>query len=413
MEPAVLLNLCTQTLYKMQDIHTYNFNGKRALIRVDFNVPLDKQTMEITDDTRIRAAIPTIQHILDHGGSVVLMSHLGRPKTGDEPEFSLKHIVNHTSKLLGTDVKFAGDCVGAEAFGLTRDLQPGNVVLLDNVRYHKEETAGDRAFAEKLSKHGDVYVNDAFGTAHRAHASTTVVAEFFPNDKMFGFLIEREIKSVAKVLESDEKPVTAIVGGAKVSSKITIIERLLDKVDYLIVGGGMAYTFVKATGGNVGASLVEDDYLDLARKLLKDAEAKGVKFYVPVDTVIADKFDNNANRKEVAIDAIPEGWMGLDIGNQSLRDCQKILEASKVILWNGPMGVFEMKNFQHGTAEIALTIAAATKGGAFSLIGGGDSVAAINTFNLADEVSHVSTGGGAMLEYLEGKILPGIAAIKN
>lgn len=397
----------------MQDIHTYNFNGKRALIRVDFNVPLDKETMEITDDTRIKAAIPTIQHILDHGGSVVLMSHLGRPKTGDEPEFSLKHIVNHTSRLLGTDVKFAGDCVGAEAFGITRDLQPGNVVLLDNVRYHKEETVGDKAFAEKLAKHGDVYVNDAFGTAHRAHASTTVVAEFFPNDKMFGFLIEREIKSVAKVLESEEKPVTAIVGGAKVSSKITIIERLLDKVDYLIVGGGMAYTFVKATGGNVGASLVEDDYLDLARKLLKDAEAKGVKFYVPVDTVIADKFDNNANRKEVAIDVIPEGWMGLDIGNQSLRDCQKILEASKVILWNGPMGVFEMENFQHGTAEIALTIAAATKGGAFSLIGGGDSVAAINKFNLANEVSHVSTGGGAMLEYLEGKTLPGIAAIQN
>ena len=397
----------------MQDIHSYNFEGKRALIRVDFNVPLDKETMEITDDTRIRAAVPTIKHVLENGGSVVIMSHLGRPKTGNEPEFSLKHIVAHTSELLGKEVTFAGDCIGAEAFGITRDLQPGNVVLLDNVRYHKEETAGDKTFAEKLAKHGDVYINDAFGTAHRAHASTTVVAEFFPNDKMFGFLIEREIKSVAKVMESDEKPVTAIVGGAKVSSKITIIERLLDKVDYLIVGGGMAYTFVKATGGKVGASLVEDDYLEYAEKLLKTADAKGVKFYVPVDTIIADKFDNDANRKEVAIDEIPDGWMGLDIGNQTLRDCQKIIEASKVILWNGPMGVFEMENFQHGTAEIALTIAAATKGGAFSLIGGGDSVAAINKFNLADEVSHVSTGGGAMLEYLEGKTLPGIAAIQR
>ncbi|MCR9171056.1 MAG: phosphoglycerate kinase [bacterium] len=397
----------------MQDIHSYNFEGKRALIRVDFNVPLDKQTMEITDDTRIRAAVPTIKHILDNGGSVVIMSHLGRPKTGNEPEFSLQHIVAHTSKLLGTDVVFAGDCIGAGAYAITENLEAGKVVLLDNVRYHSEETAGDRDFAEKLSKHGDVYVNDAFGTAHRAHASTTVVAEFFPNDKMFGFLIEREIKSVAKVMESDEKPVTAIVGGAKVSSKITIIERLLDKVDYLIVGGGMAYTFVKATGGKVGASLVEDDYLEYAEKLLKAADAKGVKFYVPVDTVIADKFDNDANKREVAIDEIPDGWMGLDIGNQTLRDCQKIVESSKVILWNGPMGVFEMESFQHGTAEIALTIAAATKNGAFSLIGGGDSVAAINKFNLADEVSHVSTGGGAMLEYLEGKVLPGIAAIQQ
>lgn len=397
----------------MQDINSYNFEGKRALIRVDFNVPLDKETMEITDDTRIRAAVPTIKHILENGGSVVIMSHLGRPKTGNEPEFSLKHIVDHTSKLLGTDVIFAGDCIGEEAYGITGNLEAGKVVLLDNVRYHKEETAGDKDFAEKLSKHGDVYVNDAFGTAHRAHASTTVVAEFFPNDKMFGFLIEREIKSVAKVLESDEKPVTAIVGGAKVSSKITIIERLLDKVDNLIVGGGMAYTFVKANGGKVGSSLVEDDFLDVASKIMSEAKAKGVNLYIPEDTVIADKFDNEANRDEVAIDAIEDGWMGLDVAEKTVAACEEILANSKVILWNGPMGVFEMENFQNGTAAVAKAIAKSTASGAFSLIGGGDSVAAINKFNLADQVSHVSTGGGAMLEYLEGKVLPGIAAIQK
>lgn len=397
----------------MQDIHSYDFTDKRALIRVDFNVPLDKETMEITDDTRIRAAVPTIRHILDKGGSVVIMSHLGRPKTGDEPEFSMKHIVEHTSKLIGAEVKFAGDCIGEEAYRITSNLPLGSVVLLDNVRYHKEETTGDRGFAEKLAKHGDVFVNDAFGTAHRAHASTTVVAEFFPNDKMFGFLIESEIKSVAKVLESDEKPVTAIVGGAKVSSKITIIERLLDKVDNLIVGGGMAYTFVKANGGSIGSSLVEDDYLDVASKIMESAKVKGVNLYIPEDTVIADKFDNDANRQEVAIDAIPDGWMGLDVGTKTVATCQSILSESKVILWNGPMGVFEMENFQHGTVSVAQSIAAATSKGAFSLIGGGDSVAAINKFKLADQVSHVSTGGGAMLEYLEGKVLPGIAAIQE
>ncbi|PWL32805.1 MAG: phosphoglycerate kinase [Fluviicola sp. XM-24bin1] len=397
----------------MQDIHSYNFEGKRALIRVDFNVPLDKETMEITDDTRIRAAVPTIKHILENGGSVVIMSHLGRPKTGNEPEFSLKHIVAQTSGLLGTEVQFAGDCIGDAAYELTANLAAGKVVLLDNVRYHTEETAGDKGFAEKLSKHGDVYVNDAFGTAHRAHASTTVVAEFFPNDKMFGFLIESEIKSVAKVLESDDKPVTAIVGGAKVSSKITIIERLLDKVDNLIVGGGMAYTFVKANGGKVGSSLVEDDYLDVASKIMSEAKAKGVNLYIPEDTVIADKFDNDANRDEVAIEAISDGWMGLDVAGKTVAACEEILANSKVILWNGPMGVFEMENFQHGTAAVAKAIAKSTSEGAFSLIGGGDSVAAINKFNLADQVSHVSTGGGAMLEYLEGKVLPGIAAIQN
>lgn len=397
----------------MQDIQSYNFEGKRALIRVDFNVPLDKETMAITDDTRIRAAVPTIQHILKNGGSVVIMSHLGRPKTGNEPEFSLKHIVAHTADLLGTEVQFAGDCIGDEAYKITENLVAGSVVLLDNVRYHKEETAGDKDFAEKLSKHGDVYVNDAFGTAHRAHASTTVVAQFFPNDKMFGFLIESEIKSVAKVLESDDKPVTAIVGGAKVSSKITIIERLLDKVDNLIVGGGMAYTFVKANGGKIGSSLVEDDYLDVATKIMNEAKAKGVNLYIPEDTVIADKFDNEANRDEVAIDAIADGWMGLDVAGKTVTACENILADSKVILWNGPMGVFEMENFQHGTAAVAKAIAASTANGAFSLIGGGDSVAAINKFNLADQVSHVSTGGGAMLEYLEGKVLPGIAAIQE
>lgn len=397
----------------MQDIHSYNFAGKRALIRVDFNVPLDKETLEITDDTRIRAAVPTIKHILSNGGSVVLMSHLGRPKTGSEPEFSLKHLVSHTADLLGTEVLFAGDCIGDAAFAITEKLEAGKVVMLENVRYYKEETAGDLEFAKKLAQHGDAFVNDAFGTAHRAHASTTVVAQFFPNDKMFGFLLEREIKSVDKVLNSDEKPVTAIVGGAKVSSKITIIERLLDKVDNLIVGGGMAYTFVKAKGGKIGSSLVEDDYLDVATKIMLEAKAKGVHLYIPVDTVIADKFDNEANRQEVAIDAIPDGWMGLDIGKQTEQDCRQIIEASKVILWNGPMGVFEMENFQHGTADVAKSIAAATKKGSFSLIGGGDSVAAINKFNLTDQVSHVSTGGGAMLEYLEGKVLPGIAAIQE
>lgn len=411
--PDYLPIFAPQNRIKMQDIHSYNFEGKRALIRVDFNVPLDKETMEITDDTRIRAAVPTIKHILENGGSVVIMSHLGRPKTGNEPEFSLKHIVAHTSGLLGTEVQFAGDCIGDAAYELTANLAAGKVVLLDNVRYHTEETAGDKGFAEKLSKHGDVYVNDAFGTAHRAHASTTVVAEFFPNDKMFGFLIESEIKSVAKVLESDDKPVTAIVGGAKVSSKITIIERLLDKVDNLIVGGGMAYTFVKANGGKVGSSLVEDDYLDVASKIMSEAKAKGVNLYIPEDTVIADKFDNDANRDEVAIEAISDGWMGLDVAGKTVAACEEILANSKVILWNGPMGVFEMENFQHGTAAVAKAIAKSTSEGAFSLIGGGDSVAAINKFNLADQVSHVSTGGGAMLEYLEGKVLPGIAAIQN
>jgi len=327
----------------MAEIHTYNFNGKRALIRVDFNVPLDKETMAVTDDTRIRAAAPTIQHILKNGGSVVLMSHLGRPKEGPEDKFSLRHIVAHTSKVLGVDVQFAADCIGDDAYALSSALKPGEVLMLENVRFYKQETAGTESFAEALAKHGDVYVNDAFGTAHRAHASTTVVAKFFPNDKMFGYLIEGEIKAVNKVLNSDDKPLTAIVGGAKVSSKITIIERLLSKVDNLIVGGGMAYTFVKAMGGQVGNSLVEDDYLDTARKIIGDAKAKGVNLYVPIDTIIADKFDNAANRREVKIGEIPAGWMGLDTGAETSKDCREIILNSKLILWNGPMGVFEME----------------------------------------------------------------------
>lgn len=397
----------------MADIHTYDFNGKRALIRVDFNVPLDKETMAVTDDTRIRAAAPTIQHILKNGGSVVLMSHLGRPKEGPEDKYSLRHIVAHTSKVLGVDVKFADDCIGAQAYEMSSNLKPGEVLMLENVRFYKQETAGTESFAEALAKHGDLYVNDAFGTAHRAHASTTVVAKFFPNDKMFGFLIEAEIKSVDKVLNSEDKPLTAIVGGAKVSSKITIIERLLDKVDNLIVGGGMAYTFVKAMGGNVGNSLVEDDFLDMARKIMTDAKSKGVNLYIPTDTIIADKFDNNANRREVNIEEIPAGWMGLDTGSETSKACREIIANSKLILWNGPMGVFEMENFQQGTIDVANAIVEATAKGAFSLIGGGDSVAAINKFNLADKVSYVSTGGGAMLEYLEGIELPGIKAIKE
>lgn len=397
----------------MADIHTYNFSGKRALIRVDFNVPLDKETMQVTDDTRIRAAAPTIQHILKQGGSVVLMSHLGRPKEGPEDKYSLRHIVAHTSKVLGVEVKFGGDCIGTQAYEMSSALQPGEVLMLENVRFYKQETAGTESFAEALAKHGDVYVNDAFGTAHRAHASTTVVANFFPNDKMFGYLIEGEIKAVDKVLNSTEKPLTAIVGGAKVSSKITIIERLLDKVDNLIVGGGMAYTFVKAMGGNVGNSLVEDDFLETARTIMAQAKAKGVNLYIPTDTIIADAFDNNANKQEVKIGEIPAGWMGLDTGKETSQACREIILGSKLILWNGPMGVFEMENFQQGTVDVANAIVDATANGAFSLIGGGDSVAAINKFKLADKVSYVSTGGGAMLEYLEGIELPGIKAIRG
>lgn len=395
----------------MKNIASYDFTNKRALIRVDFNVPLDKETLEVTDDTRIKAAVPTIKKVLERGGSVVLMSHLGRPKNIPENKFSLKNILDKVSENLGCEVQFASDCLGPSAFEKSSQLRPGEVLLLENLRFHEGEKKGNSQMAEKLSKHGDVYVNDAFGTAHRAHASTAVIADFFPEEKMFGLLIEKEIESVDLVLNSKEKPLTAIVGGAKVSSKITIITKLLDKVDNLIIGGGMAYTFVKAKGGDIGNSLVEDDFIETAKTIIREAAEKGVNLLIPTDTIVADEFSNEANTKVVAIDEIESGWMGLDIGKDSETLFKKAIMESKLILWNGPMGVFELEKFQHGTKEIALAVAEATSRGAFSLVGGGDSVAAVNKFNLADKVSHVSTGGGAMLEYLEGKTLPGIAAI--
>lgn len=390
----------------------YSFSGKKALIRVDFNVPLDDH-FHITDDTRIRAAIPTIQKILKDGGSVILMSHLGRPKSGPEDKFSLKHLVNHIADLLGVPVLFATDCVGEVAEKAAADLKAGEVLLLENLRFHKEEEKGDRDFSKKLSLLGDVYVNDAFGTAHRAHASTTVVADFFPNDKMFGYLLAAEIESVDRVLKKAERPLTAVMGGAKVSSKISIITHLLDKVDHIIIGGGMTFTFVKAQGGKVGSSLVEDDFIETAKQILKDAEAKGVKIHLPVDSVVADRFDNAANTKTCDSNAIPDGWMGLDVGPRAEAAYHDLLMDSRTILWNGPMGVFEMEKFQHGTEAIGRSIAEATAKGAFSLVGGGDSVAAVNQFGLAHKVSYVSTGGGALLEYMEGTELPGIAAIRG
>lgn len=396
----------------MASMDTYNFEGKRALIRVDFNVPLNKETFTVTDDTRIRAAVPTIKKVLSEGGSVVLMSHLGRPKSGPEDKFSLRHIVHKVEENLGCEVIFVNDCISKEAFETTQILAPGKVVLLENLRFYPQEKAGNKNFASQLAKHGDVYINDAFGTAHRAHASTAVIADNFLKNKTFGYLIESEILSVNKVLNSTEKPLTAIVGGAKVSSKITIITRLLDKVDNLIIGGGMAYTFAKAQGGKVGNSLVEDDFIDTAKEIIADAEKKGVNLLIPIDTLAADAFSNDANTTTCLTKEIPDGYMGLDIADESITAFKKAILDSKLILWNGPMGVFEMEKFQKGTREIAITVAEATQNGAFSLIGGGDSVAAVNKFNLADKVSHVSTGGGAMLEYLEGKDLPGIAAIK-
>jgi len=391
---------------------TFSFAGKKALIRVDFNVPLDAE-LHITDDTRIRAALPTIQKILKDGGAVILMSHLGRPKNGSEDKFSLKHLLKHLSALIGVDVNFAVDCVGEAASEAAKSLQMGQVLLLENLRFHKEETEGSRAFSKQLAQLGDVYVNDAFGTAHRAHASTTVVADFFPENKMFGYLLAREIESIDKVLKDSQHPVTAVMGGAKVSSKISIISNLINSVDHIIIGGGMSYTFAKAMGGKVGNSLVEDNYLETAIKILTDAEAKGVKIHLPEDTIAGDAFDNNANKQTCDTNAIPDGWMGLDIGPKTEQAYIKLLLSSKTILWNGPMGVFEMESFQDGTKTVALAIAHATERGAFSLVGGGDSVAAINKFNLADEVSYVSTGGGALLEYMEGTELPGIKAIRG
>ena len=383
------------------------------MIRVDFNVPLDKE-YTITDDTRIRAAIPTIKKILDDGGSVILMSHFGRPKEGPTEKYSLKHLLARVSQLIGTEVQFANDSIGEEAFQKAQALQPGQVLLLENLRFYKEEEKGDEAFAEKLSKLGDVYVNDAFGTAHRAHASTAVIAKFFRSEnKMFGLLMEGEVSSAEKVLHSAEKPFTAIIGGAKVSDKILIIENLLERATDIIIGGGMAYTFYKAMGGQVGKSLVEEDRVETARELLKKADAKGVCIHLPSDSIIADKFAEDAEVSSALSNTVPEGWMGLDIGQMACETFTKVIHNSKTILWNGPMGVFEMHKFQHGTKCVAQAIAEATQNGAFSLIGGGDSVSAINQFGFADKVSYVSTGGGAMLEYFEGKELPGIAAIKN
>ena len=394
----------------MQTIDNYNFSGKKAIIRVDFNVPLNK-SFEITDDTRIQGALPTIKKILNDGGSVVLMSHLGRPKEREE-KYSLKHVIPHLSKVLGLDVKFAADCIGAETLQLKQTLKAGEVLLLENLRYYKEEEKGNVEFSQKLAEGVDTYVNDAFGTAHRAHASTTIIAQFFPNDKMFGYLIESELKGVEKVLEAPVKPYTAIMGGAKVSDKIQIIENLLSKVDNLIIGGGMVYTFVKAQGGKIGNSICEEDKLELALKVIELAKQNNVTLYLPTDNIIADKFDNEAITKTTAVNAVEDGYMGLDIADESIATFTKVIENSKTILWNGPMGVFEFSNFQKGTKAVAEAIAKATEKGAFSLIGGGDSVAAINKFELFDKVSYVSTGGGALLEAMEGKVLPGIAAIK-
>ena len=403
----------------MSNFSTHNFKGEKALIRVDFNVPIKNGV--ITDDTRMRGALPTIKKVLADGGSVILMSHWGRPLKDIEKkpnltlaDFSLKPVVGYLATLLGTDVQFADDCISDDAFKKAKDLKPGQVLLLENLRYHKQEEKGDKDFAEKLSKLGDVYVNDAFGTAHRAHASTAVIAQFFPGDKkMFGLLMEGEVKAAEEVLHNNKRPFTAIIGGAKVSDKILIIENLLDKATDIIIGGGMAYTFFKAEGGQIGNSLCEDDRLDMALELLKKADAKGVCIHLPADSIIADKFAADANTSSALSNEIPAGWMGLDIGQMAIAQFKKIICESKTILWNGPMGVFEMEKFQHGTKAIADAVVEATKNGAFSLVGGGDSVAAVNKFNLADKVSYVSTGGGAMLEYFEGKELPGIAAVNN
>jgi phosphoglycerate kinase len=420
----------------MQTIDKYNFKGKRAIIRVDFNVPLNKQTFEVTDDTRIRGALPTINKILADGGSVILMSHLGRPDGKAQDKFSMKHIISAVEKNIGKKVIFAGDCMGEEAKKITAALKPGEIVLLENLRFYEEEEGkpyhlgenptddekkagkakvkeSQKAFVKQLASYADCYVNDAFGTAHRAHASTALIAAFFPNDSMFGFLIESELKAMDKVLLAPQKPFTAIMGGAKVSDKILIIENLLDRVDNLIIGGGMTYTFIKAQGGKIGKSLCEEDKLDLALEILKKAKEKGVKVYLPVDAINADAFDANANTQPSKINQTPDGWMGLDIAEESIKIFEEVIENSKTVLWNGPMGVFEMEKFAKGTTAVALAIAKATSKGAFSLIGGGDSVAAINKNKLADKVSYVSTGGGAMLEYMEGKELPGIKAIRG
>lgn len=396
----------------MSKFSSCNFKGQKALVRVDFNVPLNDK-FEITDDTRMRAAVPTIKKILSDGGTVILMSHLGRPKGGPEEKYSLKPLIKHLSELLGgITVLFANDCIGEQAYTTAGMMKPGEVLLLENLRFHKEEEEGDEAFAKKLAGLADIYVNDAFGTAHRAHASTAVIAKFFPVEKrMFGLLMEGEVKSAEKVLHNSEKPFTAIIGGAKVSDKILIIENLLKKANDIIIGGGMAYTFIKAQGGQIGSSLCEEDRLGMANELLKKAAGMGVNIHLPSDSIIADKFDASAKVSSAPSNNIPDGWLGLDIGELGRNEFANVIKKSKTILWNGPMGVFEMEKFQLGTKAIAEAVAEATENGAYSLVGGGDSVAAVNQFGFADKVSYVSTGGGAMLEYFEGKTLPGIAAV--
>ena len=395
----------------MKTIDDFNFSGKKVLIRVDFNVPLDKTTFEVTDDTRIRAAIPTLKKILNDGGSIIIMSHLGRPKEGPADKYSLKHTLTKLSQLSGKAPKFASDCIGAEAVQLAADLKAGEILVLENLRFYKEEEKGDEAFAQKLANLGNFYVNDAFGTAHRAHASTAIIAKFFPTAKCFGYVMANEIANAEKVMLKAEKPFTAVMGGAKVSDKILIIEQLMKKVDHLIIGGGMTYTFVKAMGGSIGSSLCEEDKLDLAKEILTKAAASGVKIHLPVDSIIADAFSNNAAVATANSNNIQQGWMGLDIGEKAVGEYSDIIKQSKTILWNGPMGVFEMSKFEKGTKKVAEAIAEATSNGAFSLIGGGDSAAAVSKFNMTDKVSYVSTGGGALLEYFEGKKLPGIEAI--
>ncbi len=395
----------------MTDFKSYDFNGKKVLIRVDFNVPLDKETLAITDDKRIRAALPTMLHILQGGGSLIVMSHLGRPKEGPEDKFSLRHITARIAELVGANVLFANDCIGEEAIEKSKYLKAGEILVLENVRFYKEETKGDMEFAGKLAALGDCYVNDAFGTAHRAHASTTQIASFFPNNKMAGFLMDAEIESARKVMEKTERPFTAIVGGAKVSDKVLIVENLLNVADNIIIGGGMAYTFFKAQGGEIGNSLCEEERFETCLEILEKAKEKGVNIYLPVDSTIADKFAPDATTENAASNTIPLGWMGLDIGTEAASIFKEVVMNSKTILWNGPMGVFEMEAFANGTRTIAEAVAKATKSGAYSLIGGGDSAAAVQKFGFADAVSHVSTGGGALLEYFEGKELPGIKAI--
>ncbi|WP_447635523.1 phosphoglycerate kinase [Flavobacterium microcysteis] len=393
----------------MKTLNDFNFKNKKALIRVDFNVPLD-ENFKVVDATRIEAAKPTIDKILADGGSVILMSHLGRPKA-KEPKYSLEHILEKTSEVLGKEVKFANDCIGPVAEEAAKNLKPGEILLLENLRYYPEEEAGDVEFSKKLASLGDVYVNDAFGTAHRAHASTTIIAQFFPNDKCFGTLLAKEIESLNKVLKHSEKPVTAVLGGSKVSSKITVIENILDKIDHMIIGGGMTFTFIKALGGKIGNSICEDDKMELALEILKKAKEKNVEIHLPVDVIAANAFSNDAETKITDVKDIPDGWQGLDAGPESLEIFKKVILNSKTILWNGPLGVFEMEKFSKGTIALGEFIAEATEKGAFSLVGGGDSVAAVKQFGLEPKMSYVSTGGGAMLEMLEGKSLPGIDAI--